>query len=44
VLSHYEVGDHVGFLLQPVEGDAPEKFAQLVTFADVHDLDPGHEA
>ena len=44
VLSSYDVGDHVGFLLQPVEGDAPEKFDQLVTFADVRDLEPGHEA
>ncbi len=44
VLSHYDVGDHVGFLLQPVEGDAPETFEQLVTFADVRDLEPGHEA
>ena len=31
-------------LLEPVAGDAPEKFDQLVTFDDVHDLDPGHEA
>jgi flavin reductase (DIM6/NTAB) family NADH-FMN oxidoreductase RutF len=44
VLSRYDVGDHVGFLLEPVAGDAPEKFDQLVTFSDVHDLEPGHEA
>jgi flavin reductase (DIM6/NTAB) family NADH-FMN oxidoreductase RutF len=44
VLSRYDVGDHVGHLLQPVEGEAPEKFDQLVTFADVQDLEPGHEA
>ncbi|WP_006242392.1 flavin reductase family protein [Mycolicibacterium tusciae] len=44
VLSRYDVGDHVGHLLQPVEGEAPETFDQLVTFADVHDLEPGHEA
>ena len=44
VLSRYDVGDHVGFLLQPVEGDAPDTFDQLVTFADVRDLEPGHEA
>lgn len=44
VLSRYDVGDHVGFLLQPIDGEAPEKFDQLVTFADVHDLEPGHEA
>jgi flavin reductase (DIM6/NTAB) family NADH-FMN oxidoreductase RutF len=44
VLSRYDLGDHVGFLLEPVAGDAPERFEQLVTFADVRDLDPGHEA
>jgi flavin reductase (DIM6/NTAB) family NADH-FMN oxidoreductase RutF len=44
VLSRYDVGDHVGFLLEPIAGSAPEKFEQLVTFSDVRDLDPGHEA
>jgi flavin reductase (DIM6/NTAB) family NADH-FMN oxidoreductase RutF len=44
VLNRYDVGDHIGHLLEPVAGDAPEKFEPLVTFADVHDLDPGHEA
>jgi flavin reductase (DIM6/NTAB) family NADH-FMN oxidoreductase RutF len=44
VLSRDALGDHVGFLLKPVEGDAPQKFDQLVTFADVQDLEPGHEA
>ena len=41
VLSRYDVGDHVGLLLQPVAGDAPEKFEQLVTFADVRIWSPG---
>jgi flavin reductase (DIM6/NTAB) family NADH-FMN oxidoreductase RutF len=44
VLSRYDLGDHVGFLLEPLTGDAPEGFEQLVTFSDVRDLDPGHEA
>jgi flavin reductase (DIM6/NTAB) family NADH-FMN oxidoreductase RutF len=44
VLSRFDLGDHVGFLLEPVSGDAPTEFEQLVTFADVRDLDPGHEA
>lgn len=44
VLSRYDVGDHVGFVLEPGAGSAPDKFEQLVTFSDVHDLDPGHEA
>ncbi|MGE2692116.1 flavin reductase family protein [Mycolicibacterium pulveris] len=44
VLNRYDLGDHVGHLLEPVAGSAPERFDQLVTFADVRDLEPGHEA
>ena len=44
VMNRYDLGDHVGFLLEPLAGDAPERFEQLVTFSDVRDLDPGHEA
>jgi flavin reductase (DIM6/NTAB) family NADH-FMN oxidoreductase RutF len=44
VLNRYDVGDHVGHLLEPVGGGVPERFEQLVTLADVRDLEPGHEA
>ncbi|KKW64075.1 flavin reductase family protein [Mycolicibacterium elephantis] len=44
VLNRYDLGDHVGHLLEPVAGSAPERFDELVTFADVRDLEPGHEA
>ena len=44
VLDRYDLGRPHRHLLEPVAGDAPEKFEQLVTFADVHDLEPGHEA
>ena len=44
VLGRFDLGDHVGFLLEPVAGSAPDKFGQLVTYSDVHDLEPGHEA
>ena len=44
VVSRYDLGDHVGFLLEPTVGSAPDAFEQLVTFSDVRDLDPGHEA
>jgi flavin reductase (DIM6/NTAB) family NADH-FMN oxidoreductase RutF len=44
VLGRHALGDHVGHLLEPVAGDAPDEFEQLVTFADVRDLEPGHEA
>jgi flavin reductase (DIM6/NTAB) family NADH-FMN oxidoreductase RutF len=44
VLSRYDLGDHIGFLLKPVDGEAPDRFEELVTFSDVGDLEPGHEA
>ncbi|HZQ33936.1 MAG TPA: flavin reductase family protein [Mycobacterium sp.] len=44
VLERFDMGDHVGHLLEPEGGDAPEEFGPLVTFADVRDLDPGHKA
>ncbi len=44
ILNRYDVGDHVGHLLEPVGGSAPDRFEQLVTFSDVRDLEPGHEA
>ena len=44
ILNQFDVGDHVGFLLDPRTGYAPDRFDQLVTFSDVRDLEPGHEA
>ncbi|MBV9515064.1 MAG: flavin reductase [Mycobacteriaceae bacterium] len=44
IRNRFDLGDHVGFLLEPVAGHAPERFDELVTFSDVRDLTPGHEA
>ena len=44
ILDRYDLGDHVGHLLEPVFGVAPERFGDLVTYADIRDLEPGHEA
>jgi flavin reductase (DIM6/NTAB) family NADH-FMN oxidoreductase RutF len=44
VLARMDVGDHVGHLLEPIAGDAPDAVDELITFADVADLEPGHEA
>jgi len=44
ILERLPLGDHVAFLLAPNGGSAPDQLGQLVTFADVHDLEPGHEA
>ncbi|MGH3635639.1 MAG: flavin reductase family protein [Mycobacterium sp.] len=43
-LSRIDLGDHVGYLLEPVVGYAPEPADDLVSFSDVVDLEPGHEA
>ena len=46
-LARMDVGDHVGHLLEPIAGAAPDSaddLVGLITFADVADLEPGHEA
>ena len=44
ILEHLELGDHVAFLLAPETGSAPDDLGELITFSDVRDLEPGHEA
>lgn len=44
IRNRFDLGDHVGHLLEPVAGAAPEHFDTLVSFSDVRDLEPGHEA
>lgn len=44
VLARFDAGDHVGHILDPIAGEAPESFGDLITFADVADVEPGHEA
>ncbi len=43
-LTRIDVGDHVGHLLEPIAGEAPDSVDELIIFADVTDLEPGHEA
>jgi flavin reductase (DIM6/NTAB) family NADH-FMN oxidoreductase RutF len=43
-LDRIDLGDHVGYLLEPVTGEAPDSWEELVSFPDVADLQPGHEA
>lgn len=43
-LSRLDVGDHMGYLLEPIAGYAPERADDLVSFSDVLDMEPGHEA
>lgn len=44
VSGRFDLGDHVGHLLEPTAGEAPDQLRDLVTFADVRDLEPGHDA
>ncbi len=43
-LDRIDLGDHIGYLLEPVAGYAPDAVDDLVSFSDVADLEPGHEA
>jgi flavin reductase (DIM6/NTAB) family NADH-FMN oxidoreductase RutF len=42
-LKRIDLGDHVGYLLEPITGDATDPSDDLVSFPDVADLEPGHE-
>ncbi|GGX09558.1 oxidoreductase [Streptomyces chryseus] len=45
VREHFDGGDHVGFLLEPVAcSPRPPGRPQLLAFTDVTDLTPGHPA
>ena len=44
IVDRFPLGDHVGHLLAPVAGERPHELEQWVSFGDVHDLQPGHEA
>ncbi|PRC52628.1 oxidoreductase, partial [Mycobacterium sp. ITM-2017-0098] len=40
----FDLGDHVGHLIEPVAGSAPDELGDLISFSDVRDLEPGHDA
>lgn len=44
ILDRIALGDHVGFLLAPECGFAPDDFGSIVTIGSVRDLEPGHDA
>ena len=43
-LKRVDLGDHIGYLLEPGAGSAGEPTDDLVSFPDVADLTPGHNA
>ncbi|MCV7381676.1 flavin reductase [Mycobacterium alsense] len=44
IVDRFSLGDHVGHLLEPVDGRPPQDLERWVSFGDVRDLQPGHEA
>lgn len=44
VLDRLDLGDHVGHLLEPVAGTAPDHLDDVLSFSDVRDVSPGHGA
>jgi flavin reductase (DIM6/NTAB) family NADH-FMN oxidoreductase RutF len=44
ILERFSLGDHVGHLLAPVDGSPPKELETWVSFGDVRDMQPGHEA
>jgi len=44
ILERRSLGDHVGFLLEPVALDAVDDEPEPLTLDDVEDVDPGHPA
>jgi flavin reductase (DIM6/NTAB) family NADH-FMN oxidoreductase RutF len=44
ILGHRSLGDHVGFLLEPVALGGDEPAADPLTLDDVEDVEPGHRA
>ncbi len=44
VRERLDLGDHVGHVAEPVAGSAPAGLPDLLTYSDIHGLDPGHQA
>lgn len=44
ILGRHDLGDHVGHLVEPVHVDHRRPIAGMITYADVRDFDPGHDA
>jgi len=44
VIRRFDLGDHVGHLIEPVAGLSGGELGDLISFSDVRDLEPGHDA
>jgi flavin reductase (DIM6/NTAB) family NADH-FMN oxidoreductase RutF len=43
VLERVDLGDHTGFVLEPIDGERRRPITRQLGFQAVKDLDPGHE-
>jgi flavin reductase (DIM6/NTAB) family NADH-FMN oxidoreductase RutF len=43
-LQRIDLGDHIGYLLEPVAGAVVDRSADLVSIGEIADLEPGHKA
>lgn len=44
IRQRVDFGDHIGHLIEPVEVGFDRPLARTLTFVDVRDMDPGHDA
>ena len=44
IIERFDLGDHVGHLLEPVSGGTSRAPASAVTLSDADDIEPGHPA
>jgi flavin reductase (DIM6/NTAB) family NADH-FMN oxidoreductase RutF len=44
ILERSDLGDHTGFLLEPIEAEKGERIEQDLGFQDAKDIEPGHPA
>ena len=44
IIDHRPLGDHVGFLLEPIALGGGDPSADSLTLGDVEDVEPGHSA
>jgi flavin reductase (DIM6/NTAB) family NADH-FMN oxidoreductase RutF len=44
ILERLRLGDHVAFLIEPDSGERSDSVGDLVTYSDVRNFKPGHEA
>jgi len=44
IAERLDIGDHMGYLIEPIGGSVTGPTPEWVTFSDIRDLNPGHDA